>query len=122
MLCIVLDGDCVSCCFTVYCCLIVCVGYVLSWAVTVLLFHSLLPAPIVCVCYVLSWAVIVLLLIHCLLLPPVVLRLCFVLGVDCVAAVSLFKCCSYCVCMLCIVLRGNCVIVFTCLLLLPVFV
>ena len=93
-----------------------CVGYVLSWAMIVLLFHSFLHAPIVYVGYILSWAVIVLLLIHCLFLPPCVLRLCFVLGVDCVAAVSLFKCCSYCVCV-CYVL--SCAVIV--LLFLPVY-
>ena len=68
----VLGGDCVSCCFTVYCCPIVCVGYVLSWAVIVLLFNSLLHAPIVCM-------------------------LCIVLGCDCVVVDSLFIAAPVCV-------------------------
>ena len=67
-----------------------CEGYVLSWALIVLLvFHCLLLLPL-CVGYVLSWALIVLLLFPCLLLLPCVCRLCFVLGVDCVVGVSLF--------------------------------
>ena len=65
-LCIVLSGDCVV------------VAYLFS------------AAPSVCVGYVLSLAVIVLLLFPCLLLLPCVCRLCFVLGLDCVVGVSLF--------------------------------
>ena len=56
-------------------------------------------APFVCVGYVLSWAMIVLLFFHCLLLPHCVLRLCTDLGVDCVVVVSLLIAApSVCVC------------------------
>ena len=48
-----------------------------------------IAALYLCVGFVLSWVVIVLLLFHCLLLPDCVCRLCIVLGGDCVVVVSL---------------------------------
>ena len=71
MLCIVLRGNCVIVFYLFIAAPSVCVGYVLTWAWTVLLlFFFCSVAPIGCVGYVLSWAMIVLLLFHCILLLP----------------------------------------------------
>ena len=50
----------------------------------------LIAAPIVCVDYVLSWAVIVCCCFTVYCYSHCVCRLCIVLGVDCVVVVSLF--------------------------------
>ena len=99
-----------------------CVGYVLSWALIVLLFHSLLPAPIVCVCYVLSCAVIVILFLPVYCCSQCMCRLCIDVGVDCVVAVFLCSvapigCVGYVLSWAMIVL-----LLFHCILLLPLCV
>ena len=82
-------------------------------------------APNVCVCYVLSWAVIVLLLLlllHCLLLLPLcVCKLCFVLGGDCVVVVSMFITADI-VCVGCVLSWTLIVLLLHCKLLLPLCV
>ena len=50
----------------------------------------LISASIVCEGYILSWAVILVLFLHCLLLPHCMLSVCIVLGGDCVVVVTLF--------------------------------
>ena len=64
-------------------CIVISVGCV----VVVSLF---IAAPIVYVGYVLSWALSVLLLFHCLLLLQVCVQVMFCPGVDCVVVVTLF--------------------------------
>ena len=62
-----------------------------------------------------------LLFFHCLLLPHCVCRLCIVLGGDCVV-VSQFLACSHCVCRLYIVLGCDCVVVDSLFIAAPVCV
>ena len=76
-------------------------------------------APIVYVGYVLSWAVIVLLLFPCLLLLLFcVCRLCIVLGGDCVIVVSLLIAAPF-VCVGCVLSWAVIVLLFFNCLLLP---